>query len=561
MKRADEKIGREATGCCLDVEIKRELPGNCPVVRGRGCPLVDRSDNRSKCAQEALELANSRFERLLAASPVALYALRIEGERITPAWVSSNVAQMTGFTPQETQTYEWWASNLHPDDRNRAIEDAWQAFRNASSYEMEYRFQHRAGNWIWLRDQARIQRNEDGTLDVVGSWTDITDRKELELQLHQSQKMEAIGRFAGGIAHDFNNMLTVVVGYSQMLMESAKEGEWAEELDQVFKAGKRASELTKQLLAFSRRQIHRPQVVNLNEVIVGAHKMLRHVIGEDVEIVTIPLPEIWMVRADVSQIEQVLMNLAVNARDAMEKGGKLALRTTNVSFDKPAICRTGIRQPGEYVLLEVCDNGCGMTADVLDHIFEPFFTTKIQGKGTGLGLAVSFGSIQQNGGHLEVSSTPGDGTTFKIYLPRAKAMKAERAVSNKQKTLPLGSETILLVEDEMLVRNFTAKALRRMGYRVVEAIDGEEGLEAIKSDTDDEIKLVLTDVVMPRLGGIKLSEEVRRIRPGMKMLFCSGYAESAGLQNVLNSPLESFIPKPFTADELTFKVRAQLDAC
>jgi PAS domain S-box-containing protein len=388
---------------------------------------------------------------------------------------------------------------------------------------------------------------------------DITERKKMEEQLRQSQKMEAIGNLAGGVAHDFNNLLTVINGYTELMSGSLKSGDpFFEAVEEIQKAGQRAASLTSQLLSFSRRQVVQPRIISVNDLILDMDKMIRRLLTESIEVITIPKPDIFPVKVDPGLFQQVLMNLVVNARDAMPGGGKLVIETKNIFIDEKYITEHVGVAPGDYVMIAVTDNGCGMTEEVKSRIFEPFFTTKSVGKGTGLGLATSYGIVEQAGGHIRVYSEPGHGTTFKIYLPRA----VEAVIPlQKQKTesLPRGSETVLLVEDEPLVRNLAAQVLRAQGYEVLEASNGQEALETAKSRSDNPIHLLVTDLIMPRMGGKELGQKFKELFPRVKMLFTSGYAADAVIQQGILKDDIAFIQKPFSPRELAVKVRHALD--
>jgi two-component system, cell cycle sensor histidine kinase and response regulator CckA len=390
---------------------------------------------------------------------------------------------------------------------------------------------------------------------------DLTDRKALEKQLWHSQKLEAVGRLAGGVAHDFNNILTVIEGYSDLLLMDMPESAPARRgLEEIRKAGERAASLTRQLLAFSRRQVLAPQVIDLNDVISNVNKMLRRLIGEDVELVTVLRPGLSPVKADPGRIEQVLMNLVVNARDAMPEGGVLTVETESVEVDETYASRRGVAiAAGDYVMLTVADNGHGMDAETQSHIFEPFFTTKDQGKGTGLGLATVYGIVKQSGGFIGVYSEPGQGSAFEVYLPAVRdAAPVKRSVSAELRPAG-GHETVLLVEDEDTLRFMVREILSAAGYDVLEATDGDEALKIARRHSPS-IDLMLTDVVMPKMNGRELAEKLEPLHPETRVLFMSGYTGGVIVRHGILSSDEVFIQKPFTPSSLMKKVRETLDA-
>jgi two-component system cell cycle sensor histidine kinase/response regulator CckA len=385
-------------------------------------------------------------------------------------------------------------------------------------------------------------------------------RNELEQQFRQVQKMEAIGRLAGGVAHDFNNLLTAIMGYTAMAADTLPPDHAAHpDLEGIQKTAQRAANLTRQLLAFARRQIIEPRVLNLNDLILNVEKMLRRLISEDIKLTTLLAPDLAPLKADPGQLEQVLLNLVVNARDAMPNGGELIIETANVSLDQDYARRHAEVTPGEYVLLAVSDTGVGMTEEVKARLFEPFFTTKEIGKGSGLGLATCFGIVKQNEGHIRAYSELGVGTTFKIYLPQVEGVATPLVRPEPIDVLAQGTETILLAEDEITVRDLAAQSLRQQGYTVLEAADGLEALDLAQSQPKKEIHLLLTDMIMPRLGGANLAEQLRAARPKIKVLFMSGYTDSTIIRYGLPKTGSAFLQKPFSPQRLVQKVREVLD--
>ncbi|HSG82195.1 MAG TPA: PAS domain S-box protein [Gemmatimonadota bacterium] len=400
----------------------------------------------------------------------------------------------------------------------------------------------------------------DGKRCIVGTGIDLVERRQLELQLHQSQKMEAIGQLAGGVAHDFNNVLTVILSNAELLLRGlGPEDPRRAELSDIREAAQRAASLTRQLLAFSRKQVLKPRVLNLNDVVSSIEKMLGRLIGEDIELVTMLDSELWSIEADPGQIEQIIMNLAVNARDAMPEGGRLSIETGNLEIDERFARAHYPITPGHYAMLVVCDTGEGMDAETRSRIFEPFFTTKQMGKGTGLGLSTVYGIVKQSGGFIWAYSEPGLGTTFKIYFPQvvqaAAAFERREGVS----ALEHAAETVLLVEDEASVRSLARRILREEGYVVLEAQSAVEALKVSLAHAGP-IQLLLTDLVMPELNGRDLAEKLAARREDMRILFMSGYTDHAVFRDGDKQLDDNFLQKPFTPESLVRKVREVLDA-
>jgi PAS domain S-box-containing protein len=397
-------------------------------------------------------------------------------------------------------------------------------------------------------------------LFAIAFVNDISDRKRLEAQLLQSQKMEAVGRLAGGVAHDFNNMLTVIAGYNRMILDDLSPLDplrgCAEE---VLKAADRAAALTRQLLAFSRRQIMQPCVMGVNETVERTENMLRRLIGEDVELVLALAADAGNIRADPNHIEQAIVNLALNARDAMPNGGRITVETANVHLDE-TYTRTHLgMQPGDFVMIAVSDNGKGMDAETRRRIFEPFFTTKAAGKGTGLGLATVYGSVKQLGGDIWVYSEPGRGTTFKLYFPRVAEPTAVPATDSPDAAEVPRTETIIVVEDEQAVRDLTVKMLRKLGHTVLPAANGAEAIAAAKSYSG-RIGLLVTDVVMPNMSGHQVAEQLLELRPDLKVLYLSGYTDNTVVHHGVLEDGVAFLPKPFSREALAKKVRHVLES-
>ncbi|HEX6940465.1 MAG TPA: PAS domain S-box protein [Longimicrobiales bacterium] len=468
----------------------------------------------------------------------------------------------------------WWTERLHPEDRDRVTAGLQAAIeRGDDVWVDEYRFRRGDGSYACIIDRGHIVRTEAGEpIRMIGSMVDMTERRRaeeerrrLEEQLRQAQKMEAVGRLAGGIAHDFNNLLTAIQGHAEVLLESAEPDAASRAgLDQIRRAAERASLLTQQLLAFSRRQVLQPRIIDLNRAVREIEAMLVRVIGEDIELVTRLDDDIGPVRADPGQMEQVIMNLVVNARDAMPTGGRISIETTNATLSAEDVQRHDYAvQPGDYVVLSVTDTGEGMSEEVRARIFEPFFTTKELGKGTGLGLSTVYGIVKQSGGHIWVQSELGAGTRFRIFLPRAERSADDGIAADDDAepsdALPPGTETVLLVEDEEAVRSLVRKILEQQGYRVLEARSGNDAL-ALSASHPGPIDLLLTDVVMPEMSGRELAERLLPDRPSTSVLFISGYTEDAVVRHGIQNTRINFLEKPFSPAALARKVREVLES-
>ena len=450
---------------------------------------------------------------------------------------------------------------VHPSDRSSVEQGLWRAAETGQRCELDFRVLDPDGHtrWLAMRGQRAHADGRSG-LRLLGLVMDVTERRRLEEQLLQSQKLEAIGRLAGGVAHDFNNLLTGILGYADFALKSLPENHASRpDLLEIERAGTRAAALTGQLLAYARRQMIAPKIVSLNELVTNMENLLRRLIGEDVDLETRCASELWPAQIDPGQFEQVIINLAVNARDAMPQGGRLTIETSNCMLDDTYVSQHPEVLPGEYVMLAVADTGMGMDSATQVRIFEPFFTTKEQGKGTGLGLAVCYGIVRQANGHLWVYSERGRGTTFKVLLPRAvNDQEASATPKPVEQLSSTGSETILVVEDEPVVRRLTVRALAERGYRVLEAEDGESALVVAREHTGD-LQLLVTDVVMPGMNGKDLADRLTAERPDLRVLYISGYAEHAVVrQGVLVEGI-AFLSKPFDLNELARTVREVLD--
>ncbi len=480
-------------------------------------------------------------------------------------WWSGGIRKILGGGGLEAgASGEWRLSRIHPEDVERVRTTLGRAQGSARpSWREEYRFLRADGSWAFVEDRAYFIRDAEGrAFRVVGALVDVTDRKGAEEALRKSQerlrqveKMDAIGRLAGGVAHDFNNLLTVILGYGDILLTKLPaEDPSRAPVKEMVDAGRRAVGLTRQLLAFCRKQVIQPRPIDLNAAVSDMGKMLGRLLGEDVSLAVLPGEGLWPVFADPGQVEQVLLNLVVNARDAMPRGGKLAIETRNVDLDEPYVRGRPEARPGPHVLLSVSDTGCGMDEAVLSRLFEPFFTTKELGKGTGLGLSTVYGIVKQAGGHVGVYSEVGRGTTFKVYLPRFEGPVKEAEEARALPEAPRGGGTILVAEDSETIRRLVVAVLDQAGYKVLAACHGVEALRALEGHSGP-VDLLVTDAVMPEMGGSELALHAARARPGIRILFTSGYTER-GLQDQ-GGPAGGvdFLEKPFTPASLLRKVR------
>ena len=514
------------------------------------------SDDGSVCvfARDLTEQKRTAREirRFIEASPAVIYALRPLQNRFELVWVSDNLETLTGYHPREVDA-RWWERGLHPDDVARVVAANQLPLPAGDRFVIEFRFRHLDGRYVWLRDEKRVMQDAAGRVtEVVGSWTDITSRVELEEQFRHAQKMEAVGRLAGGVAHDFNNVLTVIQGYGGALLDDIlSPDEVRDSATQICLAADRAAALTRQLLAFSRKQTLVTQLVDVAQLVKGVERLLHRLIGEDVTLTTTVTPDTPRVKGDPGHLEQVLINLAVNARDAMPEGGTLTLVTSRAEV-APAPGRPG----GTVARIVVSDTGRGMTPEVRARVFEPFFTTKEAGRGTGLGLSIVFGVVHQMGGTIDLWSEPGHGARFTIDLPVAGDDLTLAGGAETRVPDAVGTETVLVVEDEEPVRHIARVALEARGYHVVAASTGAEGL-ALADDT--EVDLLLTDVVMPGMSGREVATALLAKYPSVKVLYMSGYFDDAHVRAQLAEAQASVLQKPFTPRALAAKVRQVLD--
>jgi PAS domain S-box-containing protein len=528
--------------------------------------LIEQQDNVIEARTAELRDSELLLNQSQEIAHVGSWKLDLVDNRLI--W-SDEVYRIFGLTPQEFEaTYETFMEAVHPDDRTM-VDDAYKRSvqDGRDRYEIEHRVvQKDTGRIRHVREECRHIRDASGkVVRSVGMVQDITDRKhaweereELEAQLRQAQKMEAVGQLAGGIAHDFNNLLQAILGYGEMARGETEDGSPIRGfIGEVLKAGDRAKTLVSQLLAFSRRQVLEMEDLDLNEVIADLMKMIRRVIGEHLTLDILPGHDLGIVRVDRGQIGQILTNLCVNARDAMSEGGTIVIESENVRIDQEYCESHSWAKPGRYVLLSVTDSGCGMDKETLDRVFEPFFTTKGLGKGTGLGLSTVYGLVKQHEGHVDIYSEVEKGTRFKIYLPMIERSAA--VIEDEiEGPIPVGTETILLAEDDEMVLKLSRSVLTHAGYTVFTAADGEQAMEVF-DEHGDEIDLALLDVVMPKLGGRAVFEKIRAKRPELPVLFSSGYSMNAIHTNFVLDEGLTLIQKPYQRADLLRKVRETLD--
>jgi len=513
-------------------------------------------------AKLQLRAAEDRYRTLVERLPAITYIAEL-GAGGRWHYVSPQIESILGFAPAEWLAEPMnWMNHIHADDREIALAAERRFQETHELFQAEYRMFARDGRVLWFRDEGvMLHETSDRGLLMQGVMYDITGHKRLEDQLRHSQKMEAVGQLAGGVAHDFNNLLMLIQAHNERLRHRLAAGEPAhEDALEIERAVTRAASLTRQLLAFSRKQVLDAKVLNLNTVLTDVVRMLDRLIPNHIEVRTVQAAALGRIKADPGQIEQMILNLAVNARDAMPRAGRLTLETKNVEVDE-AYARAYEGVPiGKFVMLAVSDTGVGMDSQTQARIFEPFFTTKEPGKGTGLGLATVYGVVKQMGGAIWVRSEPGQGTSFDIYLPQVDATE-ERPAPEARTLLvaaPSGTETVLLVEDQDGIRDLVREFLQRKGYEVLQATDGDQALR-IADEHKDPIHLLVTDIVMPNVGGRELARLLTQARPHMKVLFMSGYPDHASLSGEAGGEPAAVLQKPFMLDTLARKVRGLLD--
>jgi two-component system cell cycle sensor histidine kinase/response regulator CckA len=566
---ADDRLVMESNTAKVDIEEPmRFMDGQTIWLRTSKFPLHDESGavagvlgtygdiTGRKQAEEALARSELLFRSLIENGLDLIAIVASDG---AVRYVSPSVERILGYGPARVRDLNVF-DLIHPDDLAEAKEKLRSALETGTRFEqVGLRVRHSDGSWRTLSMMGKPSPPDVGTRGLIVNARDVTESRALEEQLRQSQKMEAVGRLAGGIAHDFNNLLTAILGYAEIAAGRLKPEDPSRlDLSEIVKAAQRAADLTRQLLAFSRKQVLELRVIDLNRVVSNTHKILRRLIGEDVELVMSLKERLSSVKADTGQIEQVLLNLAVNSRDAMPKGGNLTIETSEVELDESYSTFHFDVPPGPYVVLAVSDTGTGMDAKTLSHVFEPFFTTKEAGKGTGLGLSTVYGVVKQSGGHVTAHSEPGVGTTFRIYLPRVEDAPETDHGSPAHAALVGGTETVLVVEDEEAVRRLACRALEAQGYTVLSAAGAREAIRLCEEHAG-KIHLMLTDVVMPGVSGRDLARSAAAIRPSLKVLFMSGYTDDAIVHHGVLDAGTPFLQKPFTPCSLAQKVRWVLD--
>ncbi|MCH8862101.1 MAG: PAS domain-containing protein [Proteobacteria bacterium] len=525
-----------------------------------GVALIRPALRKSKTTEAALVESEARYERAVMGTHDGLWDWDIPGNEM---YFSPRYAEILGYRQDELEPVVATATDrIHPEDADRAAEILKAHLEHDAPYELEIRMRHRNGDYIWIRTKATVFRDDSGIpVHMAGSITDITEQRNRDEQLYQAQKMETTGQLTGGIAHDFNNLLAVVLGNLELVRDRLSEDDPVlPQLHRASQAAERGANLTRHLLAFSRQQVLAPTVIDLDKIVAGTIELIKHTLGEHILISSAAGNDMWHCWADPSQIENALLNLALNARDAMPDGGRLTIETSNISLDDEYAAAQAEVTPGEYVMLAVTDTGVGIPPDQLAHIFEPFFTTKEVGAGSGLGLSMIYGFVKQSGGHVTVYSEVGIGTTFKIYLPRAlDGLQKQQPQDILPHQFETREATVFVVEDDPDVRTLAVALLSNLGYQVMEAGSGPAALELLGEDT--HVDLLMTDVVLPRgMTGPALATVVREKIPGIKVLFMSGYTEQAMESPDRLGKTEHFLQKPFRKKDLADKLREILDS-
>ncbi len=544
---------------CIKAGVSDFLP------KGLAYPFISQAVYNTAAriiAFKKLHKHERRLRHLISSNPGVIYTL--SAETLKPEWISPNIFDKFGYTVEQAFTSNWWIDHLHPEDRDRVLEES-DDILTAGHLVLEYRFYKKNGDIVWIHDSLEVCTDENGNpLEIVGLWLDNTEHMQLQQknenlqnELHKMQKMESIGKLAGGVAHDFNNILTTILGNTDLILSDLnKDSLFYDDIVEIKKAGQRAAELTRQLLTFSRKEIRTPVLMDLNATLKDMEKMLIRLVRKDIAIKMLPGRELRKIYMDASQMDQIIINLVANAQDAMPDGGDITIETRNVKLDPGYFQEHNISDmSGDYVMLSVTDTGIGMDKNVKAQIFDPFFTTKSRTTGTGLGLSTVYGIVKQNNGHIWCYSEPGHGTCMKVYLPCAEK-DAETVISGEQDEADTltGTETILIVEDNELVRNLAVKALIRYGYNVINACCSRDALKMC-SEFEGKIDLILTDIIMPGMSGKKMSEKIKSMKPGIEVLFMSGYTQNVILQKGILPSKFNFIQKPFSPKELAKKVK------
>jgi two-component system cell cycle sensor histidine kinase/response regulator CckA len=546
---------RRRDGTIRNVEVSSTLT----EFRGkRQSFCICRDITEHKLAEDNLKEATQRLQFAVSSGHLGIWDLDLVNDHLD--W-NDQMYELYGLSKETLRmSREAWGKCVHPDDLASVLEELRAAFIGEREFDTEFRIVHPDGETKFIKANALVIRDEAGNaIRMIGMNQDITERRQMEEQLRQAQKMEAIGQLAGGVAHDFNNILTAIYGHCSVLqMKMGKDSPFRRDVDQIYGAAERAANLTRSLLAFSRKQIMNPKKVNLNEIVMNVGKMLTRIIGEDIRLKAICRGKPLGVFADRGQIEQVLMNLATNARDAMPGGGTLTIETGLQEIDDSFIHAYGYGEVGSYAVLSVSDTGKGMDAETRKKIFDPFFTTKEVGKGTGLGLSIVYGVIKQHNGYINVYSEPDEGSTFRIYLPQVH----DEADEIEEEVVPeyprMGSETVLVAEDDATIRELAGSILREFGYDVILARDGEDAVEKFKA-CKEKIAIIVMDMIMPRKSGKEAFEEIRKVRSDIRIIFMSGYSPDLLHDRGIFDSNEEVLIKPIHPLELVRRVRAVLD--
>ena len=552
---------RTNDGQIFPVEVRakyveyKDIPCMCAVVR-------DISER--KMAEKALKENQARIEHLLDANPIILYSTKVTHGNFSPYWVSKSIERILGYSVEEASRPGWWTEHIHPEDRENCLERI-KYIEEQDNLELEYRFIHKDGHTLWIRDRLRILHDPKGTpMEIIGIWNDITEYVETETKLRQIQKLDAIGQLTSGVAHDFNNRLTVILGNLQLLERQLGDNKELKKLvHSAIEASKAGATLTQRLLSFSRQQVLETEVVNVNDLVVESNRLFDNILGEIVNVELRLQDDLWAVYIDPNQMQEALLNLCVNAKEAMPRGGNLIIETSNVNFDYDLNKNHYKVMAGDYIKISVTDTGSGMSRETLDKAFEPFFTTKTRGSGTGigLGLAMVYGFVKQSMGYINIYSEPGRGTCVNIYLPKysrrdtqpADTTQAARA-DNSEYVSNFNNTTVLVVEDDTFVRNVSTMLLKELGCEVIEAENARDGLNVLGNNKD--VDIVFSDMMMPGgMNGIEMINEMRLDKPDLRAIIVSGYSEDTVVSNDMKI---LWLKKPFTRESLVNKLNEAL---